>query len=154
MRLLIRPLILRLRPVFSLYLRPRRWIFDAFEVNDKSRRMTKTPGALKKISLLRILLLMGHQVGPNPHRHSLRKTRIVVFTKKNLDNKAKARILLLLASMPLLSGRTKTRIRTRKTYPTLNAILVSRKVIMRTCVPKKSQKTSVTLNKLHISDWG
>ena len=114
--------------------------------------MTKTLGTSKKISLSRIVLLICYKVGPNPHRHSAKRSRIVVLAKKNPDNKAKARILLPLPSTPPLSRRTRTKIRTRKTYLILNAILVSKKVIMPTSDLKRSQKTSVSFDNLHIGD--
>ena len=150
MRLLIRPLIPRPKPASRLHTRPGRWILDAFEVNDPPRRMTKTSETTKKISLPRIFLLMHHQMEPNPLQYSLRRNRTVVFAKEDPDDKAKARILLPLASTPLLSGRT--RIRTRKTYPTLSATPASRKVIMPTSVPRRSQKTSVGLDDLYVGD--
>ena len=54
-------------------------------------------------------------MGPNPHWHSQpRKTTIVVLVEENPNVKAKARILLLPASTPLLSGKTKIRIKIRK----------------------------------------
>ena len=81
---------------------------------------------------------MRHQVRPNPDRHSLKKTKTVVLAKEDSDDKAKTRIFLPLASTPLLSGKTKTKIKTRKTYPTLSTILISRKVIMPTSAPRKS----------------
>ena len=145
MRLLIRPLMLRLNPASRLYPGPKRWILDAPEVNDLPRKMTKTPGTIKKISLPRILLLIHHYVGPNLLRHSPRKIKTVVLAKKNPDNKTKARILLLLTSTPPQSRRTKTKIRARKTYLILIAILVSKKVIMPTNIPKKSQKLASVL---------
>ena len=78
--------------------------------------MTRIPRTLKKISLPRIFLLMHHQVGHNSDQHSQpRRTRIVVFAKEDPNNKAKVRILLPLASMLLLSGKTRTTIRTKKT---------------------------------------
>ena len=142
----------KLRPAFRLHLGPERKIFDALEVNNLSKRMTRTPGTLKRISLSRIILLMHHPVGANPHQHSQKKTKTIVLIEKNPNNKAKAKILLPLASTPPLSERTKTRIRTKKTYPTLSATLVSRKVIIPTSILKKSQKTSVCLNNLHVGD--
>ena len=95
---------------------------------------------------------MHHQVRPSPLWHSSKRTRTVVLAEEDPNDKAKARILLPLASTPLLSGRTKTRIRTRKTYPTLSTTLASRKAIMPTNVPRKSQKTSVGLDNLHVGD--
>ena len=89
-------------------------------------------------------------MGPNPLQPSLRRNRTVVLAEEDPDDRAKARILLPLASTPLLSGRT--RIRTRKTYPTLGATLASRKIIMPTSVPRRSQKTSIGLDDLHVGD--
>ena len=149
--MLIKPLMPRPRPASKLHPGPGRWILNVFEVNIPLKRMTKIPGTSKKISLPRILLLMRHQAG-NPHQHSLRKNRIVVLAKKNLDIKAKARIPLPLASTPLLSRKTRIKIRTKKTSPTLSVTLVSRKAIMPTSAPKRSQKTSVSLDDLHIGD--
>ena len=150
MRLLIKPLMPRLKPASRLHPRLRRWILDALVVNDPLKRRTKIPGISKRISLPRILLLMRHQAGPNPLRHSPRRNRTVVLTEEDPDNKAKARILRPLASTPSLSGRI--RIRTRKTYPTLSATPASRNVIIPTSVPKRSQKTSVGLDDLHVGD--
>ena len=152
MRLLIRPLMSRPRPASKLHSGPEKWIFNAFEVNNLPRKMTRTSKIMKKISFPRILLLMHHQIGPNPLRHSLKRTKTVVSAKENPDNKAKARIFLPLALMPPLSGRTKTKIRIRKIYPSLSGILVSRKVIMLITVPKKCQKTSVGLDDLYIGN--
>ena len=95
---------------------------------------------------------MHYQVGLNPYPHSPKRTRTVVLVKENPNNKAKTRTFLPLASTPLLLGRTRTKIRTKKTYLTLNAILVSRKVIMLTGIIKKSQKTSVGFDDLHVGD--
>ena len=89
-------------------------------------------------------------MGPNPFRPSSRRNRTVVLVEEDPDDRAKDRILLPLASTPLLSGRT--RIRTRKTYPTLSATPASRKVIMPTSVPRRSQKTSVGLDDFHVGD--
>ena len=152
MRFLIKPLMPRPRPISSLHPGLARSILNALEVNNPSRKIIRTLRIMKKISLFRIFLLMHHQVGLNPLRHSSRRTKTVVLAKKNLDNKAKIRILLLLASTPPPSRRTKTRIRTRKIYPILNTTLVNRKVIMLTSVPKKSHKTSVGLDNLHVGD--
>ena len=91
-------------------------------------------------------------MGLNPLRHNPKRNRTVVFAEENPNDKAKARILLPLASMPLLSERTRIRIRTSKISPTLSATLVSRKAITLTSVLKKSQKTSFGLNDLHVSD--
>ena len=154
MRLLIRPLMLRPRLAFKLYSGSERWILDALEVNDLPKKMTKFPETTKRISLPWIFLLMHHQVGPNPLRHSPRRTRTVIFAKENPDIKAKARILLPFASTPPPSGRTRTKIRTKMTYPIMSATLVSKKVIMPTSVLRRSQKTSVGLDNLHVSDWG
>ena len=152
MRLLIRPLMPRPRPTSRLYPGPERWILNALEANDPPRRMTKTPETTKKISFPRILLLMYHQVGPNPLRHNPRRNRTVVLAEEDPDNKAKARILLPLASTPLLLGRTRTKIKTRNTSPTLSDTLISRKAITPTSVPRKSQKTSVNLDNLYVGD--
>ena len=100
MRLLIRPLILKPKPVSKLHPRPERWIFDAIEVNNPPRKMTRTSKTMKRISLSRIFLLMHYHVRPNPLRHSPRRTRTVVLVEEGPDNKAKTRILLPLASMP------------------------------------------------------
>ena len=144
---------LRLRPASRLHMGPGRWILDALVVNNPLRRRTKISRILKKISLPRILLLMRHQVGPNLHRHSLKRNRTVALVEEDPNDRAKARTPLPLASMPLQLGKTKTRIRTRKTSPTLNAILVSRKATMPTSASRKSQKTSVGLDNLHVGDW-
>ena len=95
---------------------------------------------------------MHHQVGPNPLWHSPRKIRTVVLAKENPNDKVKARILLPLALTPLPSGKTRTRIKIRKTYPILSTTLVNKKVIMPTSALRKSQKTSVGLNDLHVGD--
>ena len=150
MRLLIRPLMPRPKPASKLHPERGRWIFDALEVNGLPKRRIKTPGITKRISLPRILLLINRQVGPNLLRPSPRKNRTVVLAEEDSDNRPKDRILLPLASTPLLSGRT--RIKTRKTYPTLSATPASRKVIMPTSVSRKSQKTSVGLDDLHVGD--
>ena len=152
MRLLIKPLMLMSKPASRLYLRPGRWILNALVVNDPLRKKTKILGILKRISFPRILLLMRLQAGPNPHRHSLRRNRTAALVEEGPNDRAKARIPLPLVSTPLQSGRTRTRIRIRKTSPTLSATLVSRKVTMPTNAPKRSQKTSVGLNNLHIGD--
>ena len=152
MRLLIKSLMPRPKPASRLYPGPGRWILDASVVNNPPRRRIRTLGIKKRISLLRILLLMHRQVGLNPLRHSPKRNRTVVLAKENSDNGAKARILLPLTLTPLLSGKIRTRIRTRKTYPTLSATPASRKVIIPTSVPRKSQKTSVSLNDLHVGD--
>ena len=135
----------RPRPAFMLYPRPERWIFNALKVKDPPRRMAKTPETLKKISFPRILRLMRHQVRPNSHQHSPKKTRTVVFIKENPNNKAKARILLLLASTPPLSGKTRTKIRIRKTYPVLSVTIVSKKIIIPANIPRRSQKLASIL---------
>ena len=153
MRLLIRPLMLRPRLASKLYSRPERWILDALKVNDLPRKIARTPGTTKWISLPKIFLLIHHQVGPNPLRHSPRRARKVVLSEEDSDNKAKARILLPLALTPPLSGKTRTRIKTKKIYPTFSATIVSKKVIMPTNILKKSQKTSVGLDNLYIGDW-
>ena len=148
----MKPLKPRPRPAFRLHPGPGRWILNALKVNDPLRRMTRILGPLKGISLPRILLLMHYQVGPNLHQHSLRKNKIVVLVKEDPDNRAKARILLSLASTPLLSEKTKIRIKTRRTSPILSTTLVSRKAIMSTSAPKRSQKTSIGLINLYVDD--
>ena len=154
MRLLIRSLMSRLRLASKLYPGPKRWIFDAFEINNPPRKMTRTPRTLKKISFLRILLLICHQVRPNPHQHSLKTIRTVVFAKKDLNDKAKTRILLPLVSTLLLSRKTRAKIRTKKTYPIFSATLVSKKVIMPINILRRSQKTCTGLDDLYVIDWG
>ena len=114
--------------------------------------MTSIPKTSKRISLFKILLLIYHQVGLNLLRHSPRKTRTVILAKKDPNNKAKARILLPLVSTPPLSGKVRTKIRTRRTSPSLSATLVSKKVNMPTSAPKRSQKTSVGLDNLHVGN--
>ena len=153
MRLLIRPLMSRPKPASKLHPGPERWMFNALEVNNPPKKMTRTPGTMKKISFPRILLLMHYQVGPNPLRHSSKRTRVVILTKKDPNNRAKARIPLPLASMPLLSEKTRIRIRIKRTSPTLNATFVSKKAITPTSAPKKSQKTSIGLDDLYVGDW-
>ena len=148
--MLIRPLMPWPKPASRLHPERGRWIFDALKVNGLPKRRIKTPEITKKISLPRILLLIYRQVGLNPLRPSPKKNRTVVLAEEGPNDRAKDRILLLLASTPLLSG--KTRIKTRKTYPTLNATPASRKVIMPTRVPKRSQKTSVGLDDFHVGD--
>ena len=147
---MIKPLMPRPKPASKLHPGRERWILDVFEVNGLPRRRIKTPGITKRINLPRILLLIYCQVGPKPLRPSPRRNRTVVLAKKDPDNRVKARILLPLASTPLLSGRTK--IRTRKTYLTLSATPASKKVIMPKGIPRKSQKTSVGLDNLHVGD--
>ena len=147
---MITPLMPRPKPASRLHPKRGRWILDALEVNGLPRRRIRTPGIMKRISLPRILLLIHRQMGPNPLRPSPRRNRTVVLAEKNPDDRAKDRILLPLASTPLLSGRT--RIRTRKTYLTLSATPASRKIIMPTSVPRKNQKTSYGLDDLHVGD--
>ena len=153
MRLLIWSLMPRSRPASRLYLGPKRWIFNALEVNNPPRKMTKTLETMKRISLPRILLLIHYQMGPNPLWHILKRTRTVVLAKEDANDKAKARILLPLASIPPPSWRTRTKIRTKKTYLTLSATLISRKVIMLIIVPRESQKTSFGHDNFHVGDW-
>ena len=148
--MLIKPLMLRPKPASRLHPGRGRWILNALEVNNLPRKRIRTPGITKRISFPRILLLIYCQVGPNLFRPSPRRNRTIVLADKDPDDRVKARILVPLTSTPLLSGRTK--IRTRKTYPTLSAILASRKVIMPTSVPRRSQKTSVGLDDLHVGD--
>ena len=138
----------RPKPAFRLHPGPGRWIINALKVNGPPKKMRKTPSTTKKISIPRFFLLIYHQVGPNPLRHSPKRTRTVILAKKNLDNRAKAKIPLPLVSMPLLSGKTWIRIRIRRTSPTLSATLVSRRAITPTNALKKKQKTSVGLNNL------
>ena len=97
MRLLIKPLMPRLKPASKLHPGPGSCILDALVVNNLLRKKTKIPRISKRISFPRILLLMHHQVGPNPLWHSPRRNRIVVLAKEDPDNRAKARILLPLA---------------------------------------------------------
>ena len=148
--MLIKPLMPRPKPASRLHSGRERWILNAPEVNSLPERRIRTLGITKRISFPRILLLIHRQVGPNPLWPSPRRNRTVVLAEENPDDRAKARILLPLASTPLLSGRTK--IRTKKTYPTLSATLASRKVIMPTSVPRRSQKTSVGLDDLYVGD--
>ena len=154
MRLLIRPLMPRPKPTSRLYPESERWIFNALNVNDPPKKMTRTLKTTKRISLPRIFLLMHNQVGLNPFRHSPWKTRIAVLFEENPDDKAKARIFLSLISTPPPSGKTRTRIRIKKTYPILSATLISRKIIMPISVLRKSQKTRVSLDDVHVGDWG
>ena len=142
----------RPKPASRLYPGPRRWILNALVVNNPLRKRTKILGILKRINFPRIFLLIRHQAGPNPHRHSLKRNRIVAFVKEGPDDRAKARISLSLVSMPLQSEKTRTRIRTKKTFPTLSITLVSRKVTMPTSAPRRSQKTSIDLDNLHVGD--
>ena len=142
----------RPKPASRLYPRQERWILDTFEVNGLPRRKIRIPGITKRISLPRILLLKHRQVGLNPLQHSPKRNRRVVLAKKEPNDRAQAGILLPLASTPLPLGKTRIRIRTRKTYPTLSATLANRKAIMPTSVPRRSQKTSVGLDDLHVGD--
>ena len=148
--MLIKPLMLRPKLASRLHPGRERWILNALEVNDLPRRRIRTPGITKRISLPRILLLIHRQVGPNLLRPSPRRNKTVVLAEEDPDDRAKARILLSLASTLLLLDRTK--IRTKKTYPTLSATPASRKVIMPTSVLRRSQKTSVGLDDLHVGD--
>ena len=93
-------------------------------------------------------------MGPNPFRHIPKKTKTLVFVKEDRDDKAKNRILLPLMLTPPPSERTRTRIRTKKIYLTLSAILVSRKVIIPISVLKRSQKLASisTMSKLVTED--
>ena len=152
-RLLIKLLMPTPRLASRLHPGPGRWILDALEVNNSLRRMTKISRTLKGISLSKILLLMHHQMVPNPLRHSPKRTRTVVLAKEDLDDKATARILLPLASTSPLSGKTRTKIRTRKTLLTLSATLISRKAIIPTSALRRSQKTSVGLDELYVGNW-
>ena len=152
MRFLIKPLIPRPRPASRLHLGPGRWIFDALEVNGQTRRWTRIPKTTRRISLPRIPPLMHHQVGPNPLRHSPKRNRTIVLIVEDPDNKAKVRILLPLALTPLLSGKTRSKIRTRKIYLILSATPISKKVIMPISIPKRSQKTTDGLDNFHVSD--
>ena len=152
MRLLIKPLMLRPRPASSLYPGPERWIFDALEVNNLSKKMTKTLETMKRISLPRIFLLIHYQIRPNLLWQSPRRTKTVVLAEENLDDKVKAKILLSLASTLLPSRKTRTRIKIRKIYLILSTTHISKKAIMPTSVLKKSQKTSVGLNNLYVGD--
>ena len=152
MRLLIKLLILRPKLVSRLHPGLERWILNTLKVNNLPRRMTRTSGTTKRLSFSRIFLLMHHQMGLNPLQNSLRMTKTVVFAKENPDNKAKTRILILLTSTLLPSKKTRTRIRTKKIYLTLNTTLISRKIIMPTNVLRRSQKTSVGFDNLHVSD--
>ena len=95
---------------------------------------------------------MHHQVESNPLWQNLRKTKTVVLAKQDPNDRAKAKIPLPLASMPLLLGRTRTKIRTKRTSLTLSATLVSRKAITPISAPRKSQKTSVSLDDFHVGD--
>ena len=140
------------RPAFRLHPGPEKWILDTLKINGQSKKRTRIPGTTRRISLPRIFLLMHHQVRPNLLRHSPRKNRIIVLAEEDPNNKAKTSIFLPLASTPLLSGKTRTRIRTKKTSLTLSATLVSRKAITQTSVPRKSQKTSIGLDDLHVGD--
>ena len=149
---MIKPLMPRPKPAFRLYPGPGRWILGAPVVNDLSKRRIRTPGITKKISLPRILLLIHCQVGLNLLWHSPKRNRTVVFAKKDPNDRAKARILLPLALTPRPSGKTRTKIRIRKTYPKLSATLANKKAIMPTSVPRRSQKTSVGLDNLHVGD--
>ena len=142
----------RPKPASMLYPELGRWILDAFLVNNPLKRRTKIPGISKKISFPRIFLLMRHQAGSNPYRHSLRRNRTVALVEEGPNNRAKARTPLPLASTPLQSGRIKTRIRIKKTSSTLNATLVNRKATMPISAPKKRQKTSVGLDDFYVSD--
>ena len=146
MRLLIRPLMLRPRPASRLHPRSERWILNAFKANNPPRKMTRIPETLKRISLPRIILLMRHQIGPNPYPYSPRKTKTVILVEENPNDKAKAIILLPLASTPPVSRRT------RKIYWILSTTLVSKKIIMPTSISKRSQKTSIDLDDLHVGD--
>ena len=150
--MLIKLLMPRPRPASRLHPGRERWILNAFEDNGLPRRRIKTPGIMKRISLPRILLLMHRQVGPNLLRNSPRKNRTVVLAKEDPDDRAKAIIPRPLASTPLPSRKSRIRIRTRKTYPTLSATLANRKAIIPTSVPRRSQKTSVSLDDLHVGD--
>ena len=109
MKLLIRPLMPRPKPASRLHPERGRWILNALEVNGLPRRRIRTPGITKKISLPRIFLLIHRQVGPNPLWPSPRRNRTVVLAKEDPNNRAKDRILLPLASTPLLSGKTRIR---------------------------------------------
>ena len=152
MRLLIKPLMPRPSPAFKLHSGPGRLILDVLEVNNLLKRITRISKTLKRISFPRILLLMHYQAGPNPHWHSLRKNKIVIFAEDDPDNRAKARIPLSLTLTSLLSERTRTKIKTRRTSPILSATFVSRKNIIPTNALRRSQKTSVGLDNLHIDD--
>ena len=138
------------RPASKLHLGQERWILNALKVNGLLKRRIKILEITKKISLPRILLLIHRQVGLNPLWHSQERNITIVLAEEYPDDRAKARILLLLASTPLPSGKTRIKIRTRKTYPTLSAIFANKKAIIPTSVRKKSQKTSVSLDHLYV----
>ena len=106
---MIKPLMPKPKPASRLHLRQERWIFNALEVNGLPKRRIRTLKITKKISFPKILLLIHCQMGPNSLRPSPRKNRTVVLAEEDPNNRAKARILLPLASTPLLSRRTRIR---------------------------------------------
>ena len=145
---------LRPKPASRPLERQKRLILNVFEVINQPKRRIKISKILKKISLLRIFLLIlyyHHQARPNLHQDSQpRKTRIVVFSKENLIIKAKAKAIthLLLALMLELSRIIKI----KKSQLTLSAIIVSRRVTKLINILTKSQKTSVSIDDIHNSD--
>ena len=88
---------------------------------------------------------MHHQVEPNSRRHSPKRTRTIVFAKEDPDNKAKAKILLPLASLPPLLKKTRTRIRTKKAYPTLSATLVSKKSLYQQISQERAKELALVM---------
>ena len=81
--------------------------------------MTRILRTLKKISFLKIFLLIRHyhQVRPGFHWYiQPRKTKIIVFAEKNsiVKTKAKVRIFLPPVLTLLPSRKTRTKIKTQK----------------------------------------
>ena len=149
---MVKLLMPRPRPASRLHSEQERWILNALKVNDPPKRRIRTPGITKRMGFPKILLLMHCQVGLNPLQHSSRKNKSVVLAEEDPNDRAKARILLPLASTPLPSGKTRIRIRTRETYLILSTALANKKAIMPISVPKRSQKTSVSLNNFHVGN--
>ena len=147
------------RPRLASRLNPKqeKWIPNTLKVNNQLKKMTRTPRTLKRISFFRIFLLIRHhhQVGLNSHWYSQqRKTRTIVFAGKNPINKAKVRTRILLPPASMALPSEKTKIKTKRTYLILSTTIVSKRATMPISVLKRSQKTSVDIDDLHIGDWG
>lgn len=141
MTLLVKLLILRPKQIFKLLLQQEKQISKVYKFSNVLRKKTRILRILRKINPPKIFLLIyfHYQVKLRLHQHNQpRKTRPVIFVKKNPIFKAKprARIYLLLASISQLLKKTKT----KSSQLILSIAIISKKIIIPISVLKKKSK--------------
>ena len=141
----------RQKQCFNHFSAPARLTLDVLKKISPQKRRRKTPERINPPTppLLRYLVENNHVLLTKLLPPTQTRTRTMNKVSTAVEDKDKITTLLLQVSILFLG-------RKRRTLPKSSAISVIEKSIMPTSVleiRKKSQKTSVSLDKLHAGDW-